>query len=301
MAAPKFTKWRKLGEVIVDVGAPGEWDSYRVALSDVLIESDGYKMYYSGFDKSLWGIGLATSPDGIKFTKHPANPLLRTGTCAWDEKEVLFSSTLKEGKTYKMWFGMREGAPNGFYRLGYAESEDGLNWRRHPEPIMDVGPRGSVDDRGILRPAVVREGNGYRMFYASLDMDWNMQLCLATSPDGLHWDKYKDNPIVRPGPAAWDEVRIEDPHVVVLEGKYYLTYCGWDKEAKYRVGLATSDDGVHFEKWPEPILDVGPPGSFDELFAAGSYIIKAEDGWRMYYLGRDAALLERMSVAFLEE
>ncbi len=318
MKIPKFTKWRKHGEVILDVGAPGEWDDYRVALPDVLIgraggasgRPEGYKMYYSGCDRSgRWSIGLATSPDGVKFTKHPANPLLRTGTCAWDEKEVAFSSTLKEGDTYKMWFGMREGPPNAFYYLGYAESEDGITWRRRPEPILGPGPRGSVDDRGILRPAVVREGNGYRMIYASLDMEWGMQLCLATSPDGLRWEKCENNPIVRPGPAKWDEVRIEDPHLIVLEGKYYLTYCGWDKEGKYRLGLAISEDGEHFEKLPDPILDVGPSGSFDEVFVAGSYIIcaggasgrKVDEGWRMYYHGRDAELPERMSVAYLVE
>src|SRR6478609_543431 len=56
----------------------------------------------------------------------------------------------------------------------------------------------------------------------------------------------------------WDEKDVFNPAAIVREGKIYLLFRAEDKIGKYagtsRLGLATSDDGLHFTKMPEPVF-----------------------------------------------
>jgi len=45
----------------------------------VVRDGDEYKLWYSGYDGKTWRIGLATSRDGINWTKDHRNPVLVTG------------------------------------------------------------------------------------------------------------------------------------------------------------------------------------------------------------------------------
>ena len=99
------------------------------------------------------------------------------------------------------------------------------------------------------------------------------------------------------GPEEWDSVNIEDPHLVKMD-KYYLTYSGIDKAGNYRIGLAVSSDGEHYVKEPNPILDLGARGSFEEKFVAGNCLLYNKTRVVMYYHGRDAGNNERISLAY---
>jgi predicted GH43/DUF377 family glycosyl hydrolase len=56
----------------------------------------------------------------------------------------------------------------------------------------------------------------------------------------------------------WEEKDVFNPAAVVRNGKVYLIYRAEDKIGKYagtsRLGLATSDDGLHFTKMPQPVF-----------------------------------------------
>lgn len=56
----------------------------------------------------------------------------------------------------------------------------------------------------------------------------------------------------------WEEKDVFNPAAVVREGKVFLLYRAEDKIGKYagtsRIGLATSDDGLHFTKMKEPVF-----------------------------------------------
>ena len=56
----------------------------------------------------------------------------------------------------------------------------------------------------------------------------------------------------------WDEKDVFNPAAVVRNGKVYLLFRAEDTIGKYagtsRVGLAVSDDGLHFTKMPQPVL-----------------------------------------------
>jgi hypothetical protein len=66
---------------------------------------------------------------------------------------------LKEDGLYKMFYSFR-GDTFG-YRMGYAESPDGLNWTRRDERTQFEGPAQSWDDQGTAYPTIF-DHNGQR-------------------------------------------------------------------------------------------------------------------------------------------
>ena len=52
----------------------------------------------------------------------------------------------------------------------------------------------------------------------------------------------------------WEERNVLNPSAIVKDGKVYLIYRAQDSAGTSRIGLAISEDGIHFKKNPTPIL-----------------------------------------------
>jgi hypothetical protein len=83
---PSASDWVEYGAVL-QVGSPGAWDMMFAGASvpSTVVKRDGvYYLYYGGADgeRSTDGgprhraIGVATSPDGVRFTKYAGNPVM---------------------------------------------------------------------------------------------------------------------------------------------------------------------------------------------------------------------------------
>ncbi len=74
------------------------------------------------------------------------------------------------------------------------------------------------------------------------------------------------NPILSPSPnekffcplakttVAWSEKNVLNPAAVVKDGKVFLLYRSQDSSMTSRIGLAVSEDGLHFTKKQEPVF-----------------------------------------------
>jgi len=137
-ASDPLGEWTVDPEPILTVGSAGAWDSAIVAAPSVVRdEAGGYRMYYSGGDANGWtGIGLATSSDGVHWTKFD-DPVFASNTTdyAWHQPRVE-----RTADGYIMLYRM---APltttlRGQMGLGIATSADGLVWEnRTPEPVWE--------------------------------------------------------------------------------------------------------------------------------------------------------------------
>jgi predicted GH43/DUF377 family glycosyl hydrolase len=79
----------------------------------------------------------------------------------------------------------------------------------------------------------------------------------AFVPDnsGLNSEKYHGNPVLAGG-SGW-EVMVKDPYILKVGDIYYLYYSGFNG-TYYQIGLATSQDGIHFaEEAGNPVLRAG--------------------------------------------
>jgi predicted GH43/DUF377 family glycosyl hydrolase len=52
----------------------------------------------------------------------------------------------------------------------------------------------------------------------------------------------------------WEERNVLNPSAIVKDGKVYLIYRAQDSEMTSRLGLAISEDGLHFKKQPAPVF-----------------------------------------------
>jgi predicted GH43/DUF377 family glycosyl hydrolase len=86
---------------------------------------------------------------------------------------------------------------------------------------------------------------------------------------------------------------IADPCVVrIADDRFHLYYCGGGQvtrnqkqEWEFRVYMATSKDGITWNKEPKPLLPLGPKGSWDEHSHAGPCVLRLDDEFHMWYLG----------------
>jgi predicted GH43/DUF377 family glycosyl hydrolase len=166
--------------------------------------------------------------------------------------------------------------------LGFAQTD----WVKHPEnPVLDVGPP-SWAESAVSHPSVILDNGIYRMWYAGAGK--NYRLGYATSEDGIHWTKYENNPILNLGSSGtWDDTRVSTPSVIFEDGVYKMWYAGYDG-ATYRIGYATSEDGIAWTKYEDnPVLDVGLPNRWDDAGVTGQSIIFDGDIYKMWYTGYD--------------
>lgn len=137
----------------------------------IQIDKNSYLMYYLSCDS--WGdddkgiqhrynIKIARSSDGINWS--------RDGTIAIDyenEKEYAFSvpRVLHDSGTYKMWYSYRGSKSSQHYRIGYAESDNGINWQRDDSMVgIDVSEDG-WDSEMICYPYVFdHQGERYMLY-----------------------------------------------------------------------------------------------------------------------------------------
>jgi hypothetical protein len=142
-------------------------DPYLTASPWVLVENGFWRMWYvsgtewqssPGAPRHRYHIKYAESPDAIHWDR-------RNVVCI-DYKspaEYAFGRpcVVNDGGRYRMWYSYRGPA----YRMGYAESDDGLVWTRmDAERVIDVSDDG-WDSEMVTYPLVVRNGSRWQMLY----------------------------------------------------------------------------------------------------------------------------------------
>jgi predicted GH43/DUF377 family glycosyl hydrolase len=129
-------------------------------------------------------------------------------------------------------------------RIGLAR-----DWRKEPAPVLETGPRGAWDERGVADPYVIRIEPYFYMYYLGQDRARRQRLGLARSLDGIRWEKLRTNPLLELGAeGAFDENGLGEPAVWTARGFYWMLYTGRDLHENRRLGLARSTDGVHWKK-----------------------------------------------------
>ena len=139
----------------------GEEDPFSVSYPWILRDAGGFRMWYGSH--TSWGpefaemrhaIRHAVSPDGRTWVRR-ATPVLEPTEPG--ESIVVRPCVLRDTDRFRMWFSAR----GSEYRLGYAESEDGLAWDRRGE---DAGlePSGTGWDAHAIAYANVFDAGGRR-------------------------------------------------------------------------------------------------------------------------------------------
>jgi hypothetical protein len=166
---------------LLSPGPAGAWDGRGVDHPSVLRTATGYVMYYNA-EASLQDptprIGMATSPDGIHWTKRkdPATtdpqfadsaPVLTPGPPgAWDAAGVRSPSVQKTPGGWVMTY-LSRGLPAGQQRvsaLGYATSTDGVTWTKaRDNPIVSTATQPGWT--AIYETAFIYQEGSYYLYF----------------------------------------------------------------------------------------------------------------------------------------
>lgn len=155
--------WTKRNNPVI-IG--GSWDFQMVATSVVKV-NNLYYLYYYGKGSGNFKVGLATSSDGINWTKHQGNPIMSV-TKNWENLGISSPSVIYENGIFKMVYGNVGVTVNN--AIGYATSTDGINWNKDiNNPFFDISKtHNSWASKDIAYPNYVKIGNEYRVYYSGL-------------------------------------------------------------------------------------------------------------------------------------
>ena len=174
-----------------------------------------------------------------------------------DHPGSFFTTVIKDGDVYRMYY--RGGSDNERSLTCYAESTDGINWRKPTLGLIDVD--GSTANNVIgfpnapqfcafrdTRPGVP-ESERYKANALRTTRADNVGLFAYVSGDGIHWSKLQEEPIVpnvlrnhfdSQNVMFWSEVE-----------EQYVLYARHMVGEKRATAKATSDD---FVTWTGPTL-----------------------------------------------
>ncbi|MDO4630542.1 MAG: family 43 glycosylhydrolase [Planctomycetia bacterium] len=260
-----------------------QWIPNRAKDPSVVWFRDQYLLYFSIFPtketpvECCLGIGIAASQDlknwNLVGIVTPLTEVDQKGCgapCAkvWDDKVHLFYQSYGNGAADT---------------ILYAVSDDGIHFTPHADnPIFS--PSGDWTN-GRAIDADFFEFNGKCFLYvATRDKSGKIQkIAVATAENRDEigrgkWTQTMDESILEPA-LPWETKCIEAPTLLEHNGKAYMFYAGGYNNDPQHVGVAVSDDGLHFTRlWDVPFIKNGPDGQWNHSETGHPGIFRDHDG-----------------------
>jgi hypothetical protein len=203
-------------------GAMGSW----------IVEQPGrLLLYYTGWNRGISvpfrnAIGMAESDDrGLTFARVSTGPVLDRGI--HDPVFTANPCVLVVAGRWRCWYlsgvawEVRSGTPTHLYHVKYAESDDGVEWRRAGVIGIDIVAPGEI---AISRPCVLRDADRYRMWYSRRGERYRMGY--AESTDGIAWKRCDERVGIDVSADGWDSEMVGYAHVFDAEGGRFMLYNG---------------------------------------------------------------------------
>ena len=197
---------------VLTAGEQGQWDAAGIERVAVIrLGREDWRMWYACTGPRRC-IGLATSTDGVHWTKYPGNPVLEP-TEPWEEGYLSPTSVLQvNGRFYLYYWGPGHVFPDRvtgrlpppkMKYIALATSADGIHWTRQgaldgrPGAVLGPEPPGineyaAVGGSGVDAAKVFylpeETSRPWRMIYTAFGLhgQWNG---LADSDDGIVWQR----------------------------------------------------------------------------------------------------------------
>ena len=224
---------------ILPLGRPGTFDDSGIMPSWIVNQGNMKYFYYIGWNPQVTvsyrlAIGLAVSEDaGKTFNKVSEGPI-----CDRSIDEPFFNTApcvLFADGQWRMWYisctewESVNGKTEPRYHIKYADSPDGINWRKTGLVCVDYD---DVTD-AIGRPCVFKENDLWKMFYSyrrildyRTDPQQSYRLGYAESADGYTWTRRDADVGISRSEAGWDSEMIEYCYRYEFNGRKYLLYNG---------------------------------------------------------------------------
>jgi len=165
--SPDGVAWTRRSEQPV-LAPEQRWEKVALMCPSVIWDEEArlFRMWYSGGEQyEPNAIGYATSPDGLTWKKHEANPIFQPEPDhRWEKHKVTACQVEKVGDWFVMFYIGFEDEHTG--RICLARSKDGITgWQRHPaNPIVSPG-RGQWDHDACYKLYAIFDGKQWLLWY----------------------------------------------------------------------------------------------------------------------------------------
>ncbi len=281
------------GSPVLVGGLNDSWDSGGVFSPSVTFNGSSFNMFYTGYNGNYTSaIGLATSSDGVRWTKHPAPVLDLGANGTWDSQSVYFPAVIWNGTEYLMYY---TGYNQTVIGIGVAFSKDLVHWQKYAgNPVITPGP-GAYDSVSVTSHTVTFDPPLYKMWYSGrYPVNYTHSIGYATSTDGLHWTKYPGNPVISRSTnndsyifGPWG------PTVVKVDSQYFAAY-----ETDGLVSNAVSPDGIHWTAGPRPLLEPSNQSAAFDYTIENPWMLLANSTVYLWYTGISFAGSQPYSIGF---
>ncbi|AKT41736.1 hypothetical protein [Chondromyces crocatus] len=249
---------------VVDAAPVGAWDRHVETVSVFADPATSrYRMVYMGYEArpgdpnyvdggpttyqgTALGQMTSSDPEGKVWQRNP-EPIYRPAPDAWDGLFITGASVVI--------------GPDGVWRLYYSgagttvgiglltSNDGGDTWQPHHAPVLERDLGGW--DQAVLEPTVRYFGGQFWMWYSGYEEPLGdatrIAIGLATSADGVTWQRHPGNPVLGPGAAgSWNDMRVLSSDVLVdadgslLMAAYGCSLAGLCDDGDARIGLFRS-------------------------------------------------------------
>jgi predicted GH43/DUF377 family glycosyl hydrolase len=224
----------------VIVLGPNDQTDWENDINRPVVLKDGglYRMWYTGQARGKSWIGYATSKDGRSWRRESDKPVLSADR-PWEKVAVMCPHVIHDDEAglYRIWYsGGEQYEPDA---IGHATSKDGLAWVKHGDnpPFQPDLALAWEKDR-VTACQVIRQGDGYLMYYIGFRDRDHAQIGVARSKDGIaNWQRHPANPIIRPGVGRWDQDAVYKPYAI-FDGRRWLLWYNGRRGGVEQIGLA---------------------------------------------------------------
>jgi predicted GH43/DUF377 family glycosyl hydrolase len=169
------------------------------------------------------------------------------------------------------------------------------NWKRVSEtPILS--PQGTEwQSAGTFNPAVIIRNGKFVMLYRAQDARGTSRLGYAESGDGIHFERMS-TPVLAAEADYEKGGGVEDPRLVRLDDRYYLTYTAYNgKDAQ--LCLAESTDLINWKRLG--VILPAYQGQWNRGWTKSGAIVpkKIAGKYWMYWLGTAADQTDQMGIS----
>ncbi|MBS10617.1 MAG: hypothetical protein CME19_03310 [Gemmatimonadetes bacterium] len=133
----------------------------------VIKDGDRYLMWYADVTVDPWIFRFAESADGISWESHPEAVIVADQP--WEADRLFYPTVLTRDGVYMMWYGSYQARDRHMTAIGFAISEDGIHWTKHPEnPVFEPNPEREWESHYTTSQSIHTQPDGsLRLYYAS--------------------------------------------------------------------------------------------------------------------------------------
>lgn len=268
--------------------------------------------------KGLWGMGSLTvkpfgwaygldkpteildEPDWVpEFTtaQLQADPVFTWTADTWTAVSVLAPATVWYKGTRFLYFA---GTPDTSFYLGVATSTGNTDFVEYAgNPILTAAQTGAIvgdwDYYAQNTPEALVVGDELWLYYNGRSGETGgLNIGLATSTDGLHFERIAENPVLAPTGVEgdFDSDGIAHPSVEMRDVDFADNEAGavrvtelWYASGTLEIGYALSADGVTFERYCDGSVFAGQGGTWDLATVKAPEVKYWNDRYYMTYSG----------------